>query len=385
MNGTVRIESDVSGVIRLVKTGVGPAANAIRAEAAVLNRVRGPGVVAIVATSEIPDGFEFATAWIGYRSLSEIRRPTSANKAAGFCLAIGTTLQRVHNAGAAHNRLGPSRVLLDEAGRPTICGFRSASTNCRGFGHDVAALVDLTLWLLDTSDPSVATRNGTRTDHRWRRRRLLAYLRSLADRSDEKMPPLEEILEMVRNLVPNATLGLGADADAEAKAKAEAGTKPEPTVTRERATKSDRSRRRRRATLVVVCLTIIGGYATFGTQIQPESAAIVESQITAAAEAPIVSIGVSRYRVGRSGDIAIPLAPDCKDQMSIYLLRPEAGTLFVFDSMATLGVDTYPTTRTPVTGVAAIEADIDPFTGCDALAITFADGHREHFTQLETP
>jgi serine/threonine protein kinase len=391
VNGTVRVESDASGAIRMVKTGVGPAAASVRSEAAILNRVRGPGVVAIVASSEISDGFEFSTAWIGYRSLSDIRRPTSVNRAAGFCLAIGATLQRVHAAGVAHNRVDPTRVLLDESGRPTICGFRSASIDSHRFGRDVAALADLTLWFLVASGPQAASRIGSRSDRPWRRQRLLTYLRSLADRSDEQMPPLEEILETLRNLVPDATLGLGTDADidadidAETEAEADAETVPEQTVTLERATKPDRSRRRRWVALVAACMTIIGGYATFGNRLEPESAALVALEIIAPPEAPIVSFGVNRYRIGRSGDIAVPLAPDCKDQMIIYLLRPETGTLFVFDSFATLGVDTYPTTRTPVTGVAAIEADIDPFTGCDALAITFADGRRKHFTQPETP
>ncbi|CAM8624400.1 hypothetical protein MCETE7_00249 [Acidimicrobiia bacterium] len=363
MSGTVRVEPDASGALRVIKTGVGSAANAVREEASVLNRARGPGVVAIVASSEIPEGFELSTAWVSYRSLSDIRRPTSVNRAAGLCLAIGATLQRIHAAGVAHNRLDPARVLLDESGRPTICGFRGASIDKRTFGRDIAALVGLTLWLLDTPRSSEPVHSGSRSGHWLQRRRLLTYLRSLVDRSDEQLPPLEEILEMIRRLAPGASLGLGLETDTKT-----ARTSPW----------------RRRTSIAVLVITIAAGVIALSNQRTPEPTAVVAAQATAPLETPVVTIGASRYRVGKPGDTAIALAPDCRNQMLIYLFRPETETLYVFESFATPGVDTYPT-QSPVTGVVEMEADIDPFTGCDALAVTFTDGHREHVTRPETP
>ncbi|CAB4614360.1 unannotated protein [freshwater metagenome] len=407
----MRVESDASGAIRMVRSGTGPAESAVRSEAAILNRVRGPGVVAIVASTEIADGFEFSTSWIGYRSLSTLRRPLSVNRAAGFCLAIGSTLQRIHAVGVVHNRLDPTRVLLDEKGRPTICGFRSASIDSRLQGCDVAALIGLTLWMLDSPDVTSSTRRGTRSDHRLQRRRLLAYLHSLAERRDDEMPTLEEILVTVRRMVPGATLGLGPEADEV--------TTPQQTVAVRPSSEPVRTQRSRWAPIAALGMAIVVGSTALGIRIShdspqrateqsssstteevdvdrsramaavsdpsAETGVILDAESGIPPEAPIVSIGASRYRIGRSGDTAVVLAPDCDRQTSIYLFRPESGVLFVFDSLATSEVDTAPTSRFPLNDVSSIEADVDPFTGCNALAITFADGHREHFTRPRTP
>ena len=374
----------------MVKSGVGPTEPAVRAEAAILSRVRGPGVVAMVASTEIPDGFEFSTAWISYRSLSALRRPLSVNRAAGFCLAIGSTLQRIHAGGVVHNRLDPTRVLLDEMGRPTICGFRGASTDSRLTARDVAALVGLTLWMLETTGATSNDRKGTRSAHRLQRRRLLAYLHSLADRPDNEMPPLEEILVTVRRMVPGATLGLGHEADEV--------TTPQQTVTLRPSAEPARTQRGRWARIAALGIAIVMGFTALGSRFNRDSPSLAAEQSTSstteevgayeyqaiATEAPIVSIGASRFRIGRSGDTAVVLAPDCEGRKSIYLFRPESDVLFVFDSLATPDVDTAPTSRFPIIGVSTIAPDIDPFTGCNALAITYADGHREHFTRPES-
>ncbi len=407
----MRVESDASGAIRMVKSGTGPDEGAVRTESAFLNRVRGPGVVNIVTSTEIPDGFEFSTAWIGYRSLSALRRPVSVNRAAGLCLAIGSTLQRIHANGVVHNRLDPTRVLLDEMGRPTICGFRGASTDIRMKGRDIAALVALTLWMLDTARTASAPNKGARPDHRFQRRRLITFLRSLADHSDHQMPPLEEILLTVRSIVPGATLGHGTETVNVAAAQATVVVRPSVAPAQ--------TRRRRWGPIAALGMTIILGSAVVGNRFAGDSSARAADQIPSprteelsgdelraiaaesdsavetdvildvesatSVETPTVSIGASRYRIGRPGDTAVAVAPDCMERTSIYLFRPESGVLFVFDSLATPGLDTTPTSRFPMIGASSIEADVDPFTGCDALAITFADGHREHFTRPETP
>ena len=371
VSANVRIETGSDGEMRVVKSGAGPSEVSVRAEAAMLRRVRGPGVVAIVDSRELPDGFEFATSWIGNRSLADMARPMSANRAAGFCLAIGATLQRIHGSGVVHNHVDPSHVLLDDHGRPTLCGFGSSTADGRSARADVVALAALVVDLLsddelDRKQPS-PDRSGRRSD----RHRLLRSLQPIADEALEPIPDLEQLLGTVRKLAPEATLGL-------APRSASAASRPSERRTVKVASAVG---------IAMAAALVVGFTATRWPTTKADPAGFgpepttLQGRPQPVGDAPTVTLDGSLFRIGRAGDIAVARSIDCEADTSVYVLRPETEMLYVFDSIATLGHDTSPSSESKRSGAVSIEPTVDPFTGCDALAIGFADGHRENFTK----
>ncbi len=383
VNANLRIEAHSDGGVRVVKTGTGASGTRVRAEATLLGRVRGPGVVTIIDSGETPDGFGFATVWIGSRSLADMPRPLSVNRAAGFCLAIGTTLQRIHGSGVVHNRIEASHVLLDDHGRPTLCGFGDATTDGRSARSDVIALAALIVESLSDEDPDREGPAPTHPERRSDRQRLVRYLASIADEAVDPVPDLGTVLETVRRLSPGATLGLAPLADA---------PRARP-----------RRRRRRRATKLVACIglavtaaVVVGlsapglptltGASPSGLGAETHEADTDPADPTDPSvpeDAPTVELDGSLFRIGRVGDIAIARSVGCAPVASVYVLRPETEMLWVFNSIATVDRDTTPSSTSRRTGAVSIEPTVDPFTGCDALAIVFADGHRENLAKVD--
>src|SRR4051812_45825283 len=97
-------------------------ADSLRAEAMLLLRIQGPGVVELVGMSDAAEP-ALLTRWVGSRSLADVPVPVPPDRAGALCLAVAATLGRVHRSGIVHARIEPSHVLLDAGGRPVLCGF----------------------------------------------------------------------------------------------------------------------------------------------------------------------------------------------------------------------------------------------------------------------
>ena len=199
-------------------------AEALRAEAALLDRARVPGVVELVGV-RAGDEPLLLTAWVGPRSLAELPRPLDPAHAAALCLAVAGTLQRLHRCGITHGAVEASHVLLDDHGRPVLCGFGHAGsigapvrrpatdhpgTADRDVGHrhapadDVAGLGRLLADLLGPVAPRGLRPTERRRATTWRALRALAA-QARADQVEAR-PSLSSLTRSIRRAAPGATL-----------------------------------------------------------------------------------------------------------------------------------------------------------------------------------
>jgi hypothetical protein len=112
-----------------VKVADGPVGTErLRAEADLLRRAAHPGVVQVQESGPGPTG-----AWI----LRLVRIPRgdltvqgswSLEEVAGYGAAVATTVADLHDLGIVHRRLTPDHLLVDDGGRPVLCGFSQAVT-----------------------------------------------------------------------------------------------------------------------------------------------------------------------------------------------------------------------------------------------------------------
>jgi len=156
-------------------------------EAGILAAVAHPGVVRLLRAEgdppqtlilELVEGTDLARASID-----------SAEVLAGIGAAVATTLADIHDLGVVHGAVDPSHVLIDQQGRPVLCGFGAASrpltrTELIGLaGDDTAALAGVLVSHLPSSADvrlraalrRAAGRRGRsrRIDARWLARELI--------------------------------------------------------------------------------------------------------------------------------------------------------------------------------------------------------------------
>lgn len=117
-------------------------------EAEVLRAVAHPGVVRLVrAEGEGSGGAErlHLQRVAGTRLADHGPQPLAV--VAGWGAAVATVLADLHDLGYVHGGIGAEHVLIDEQGRPVLCGFGSACRVTAGDGSlrqiDVAALARL--------------------------------------------------------------------------------------------------------------------------------------------------------------------------------------------------------------------------------------------------
>jgi tRNA A-37 threonylcarbamoyl transferase component Bud32 len=122
----VKIIHDLEGSTFVKQAETPTDRDRLRREAEVLTAIAHPGVVRLVATEggEPPsalvfglvDGADFSRADVGDQAVL-----------AGIGAAVATALADIHDLGFVHSAITPSHVLIDERGRPVLCGFGSAS------------------------------------------------------------------------------------------------------------------------------------------------------------------------------------------------------------------------------------------------------------------
>src|SRR4051794_21631798 len=157
--GAVTTTSDRSGGLLVVrKTATEPGARRrLSHEAAVLERVRRPGVVDLLDVHDGGATTVLTTAWVGPHSL-ETCAVQSVEQVAGIMAVLADTVAGLHLAGVVHGRLSPDHVVLDGHGFPVLVGFGGAQLDEAGGpegtprterADDVGALGAMLLELVD--------------------------------------------------------------------------------------------------------------------------------------------------------------------------------------------------------------------------------------------
>lgn len=163
-------------------------------EADVLRRVAHPGIVRLVATEgdATPDGTDrLVFAKVAGSTLADLG-PQPPAVVAAWAAAVATILADLHDVGWVHGNLRPEHVLLDDQGRPVLCGFSRAEriawgqTGARPSDRDLRGLDENTFVRLIVDGVSTPNSAVHRALSRWERRRRRGGLRSLAlDLSNE--------------------------------------------------------------------------------------------------------------------------------------------------------------------------------------------------------
>ena len=112
-------------------------------EAAMLARCRHPGVVDLLGVEERSIRLRHAGTALGRLG------PFPPDQAAGIVCAVADVVHALHRLGVVHGDLEAAHVLLDERGRPRLCGFgQAAEHTSEGAADDVAAIGRLLAGLL---------------------------------------------------------------------------------------------------------------------------------------------------------------------------------------------------------------------------------------------
>ena len=149
------------------------------------------------------------TRWVGPRTVADLERPLSPQRAAGLCVAVAATVARLHQAGVVHGCIEGSHVLVDPEGRPVLCGFGSAGAigDTRRPADDVAGLGRLLTELLAVDDGSGDTSGpAPRRADRNQRRALLTVAAQACTDEPSNRPSVAAFVHGIRRAVPEAHL-----------------------------------------------------------------------------------------------------------------------------------------------------------------------------------
>jgi hypothetical protein len=219
MGDRVRVVHDDEGRLVAITSPPPDDPDRGRRVAALLDGLHHPGVVELLGLVDHPDGPELHTRWVGSRSLADIGRPLTPERAAGLVLAVAATVADLHRLGVVHGAVEPSHVLLDPFGRPVLCGFGAARRLGDGPpmsdrprpSTDVAGLGQLLRTLLTAIDPSSTPDRRPRTrrprHEASQRRALLAVARQATIADPTCRPGVRAFIDGVRAAAPTAALG----------------------------------------------------------------------------------------------------------------------------------------------------------------------------------
>ncbi len=128
-------------------------AAAVRAEAAVLQRIDHPGVVSLVsfADGDIP---ELRTRYVGTETWARTVPSTDAAARRGLAI-VAATVADLHDLDIAHGALTPDHVIVDPDGRPVLCGLgRAPECDAAAELADRLAFADLVRVVTDHLEPA---------------------------------------------------------------------------------------------------------------------------------------------------------------------------------------------------------------------------------------
>jgi tRNA A-37 threonylcarbamoyl transferase component Bud32 len=174
-------------------------------EAAMLARCRHPGVIALLGVDDRAIRLRHAGT-----ALSRLG-PFPADQAAGIVCAVADVVHALHRLGVVHGDLEAGHVLLDERGRPRLCGFgQAAERTDDGAADDVAAIGRLLASLLRAGGdlPWARPPGGVRGSARQRQaRKELEAIAAQAtrERRDQRLTA-RQLSKAVHAAVPGCSL-----------------------------------------------------------------------------------------------------------------------------------------------------------------------------------
>jgi tRNA A-37 threonylcarbamoyl transferase component Bud32 len=174
-------------------------------EAAMLARCRHPGVVDLL-------GVEERSLRLRHSGTALVRLgPFPLDHAAGIVCAVADVVNALHRLGVVHGDLEAAHVLLDDRGRPRLCGFGQASERTDdGAADDVAAIGRLLASLLRAggdlpwANPPAGVRRSSR--QRQARKELDAIVaQATRERRDQRLTA-RQLAKAVHAAVPECSL-----------------------------------------------------------------------------------------------------------------------------------------------------------------------------------
>lgn len=328
----VRHGSDPETRARLIQT------------AHILERVRGPGVEALVALEDDGSHTRLVTAFVGGRTLATVP-PERPDRAVAMAEMLIDTVARIHRSGVVHGSITPALVVIGRDDVPVLCGFDTAhrpdpAVATRARHQDVTALGRLLVQMFD----HVATRPLRQPRTWWTLRRNRRRFRGMIEDP-------------------------GADLD-----RRSLVTEPAPAPSRD--PRSPARRRRIRGPMAVAVLAVIGtflivqGVRTLRGGATPQARG--DTIPAATIDGSDVHTAAATYSIGRRGDRVVLGDWDGDGVATPALLRPSTGAVFVYRAWP--GPDR-PLIAPPVTHVVgAQDLRVRPRQGVDDLEVVDTDG-----------
>lgn len=384
---TTIVEASGEGPVVVKRGGHGEAPR-LRLEGERLRRASHPGVVQLLSSGPVDDGWELRTAHAG-RPLSALCRP-SLQHAAALVAAASSTLADLHQLGIVHGRLDASHVLVGDQGRPVLCGFGDGSALAQA-EDDVAGLGALLGELIDGD-----TEAEPIPDRRWRRPRgwsgwdrrcLLLLVDQACAEPTTRRPTARRLAAAITDAVPDLAPPVPpAVSEKSGAPSASAGVEPDAIARLRRSTRATAKSEGRRAPALwlgaVGIALLAAGVLRWRSQAPtdagsrqrpaPATASPDDRQASETLEDSVLEVDGRRYRVGRAGDEVLVGDWDCDGTATPALLRPATGEVFVFPrwvERAELAVE-------PVLQVVGAEGLVSQVTpgGCPSLAAETAAG-----------
>lgn len=137
--------------------------------------------------------------------------PLPADQAAGVTTAVADVVESLHRLGIAHNRIAPEHVVVDEHGRPRLCGFAEATeVTPERSADDVAALGRLLDQLLDAGAGIAWRPPGPRMSRGRRAKQSERELRDVAAAAQrdepDRRPTARQFAKSVHTALPGLSL-----------------------------------------------------------------------------------------------------------------------------------------------------------------------------------
>lgn len=398
MSARVRVERAASGELVARKRGLDAEDDRrLEHEASVLQRARHPGVVELRALEEVEGRVELVTAWVGTRSLAD-RVPLPPSEAAGLLAATAEIVADLHGLGIVHGGLDPTQVLLDQGGRPVLCGFGADGVPSDDVA-DLGRMLQVALGAGDEVDPIPERRFGRGARVAAFTRRALLNLADQATADDPTCrPSARSFARALTAAAPAATLpalvAAGDEQPASRPQPADAGDDPFAAL---RASRVEPDVGRRRwapwlvgaAVAVFVAVALLGGsggdghseasanapsVTAAGPATTPGAAAATSTVVASGTGPPVVERDGAHYAVGEAGDQVEVGDWDCSGRPTVALLRPRTGEIFVFTAWAEPGRDLVARPVVQVTPGAHLDPTDRDADGCAVLLATQTDG-----------
>ena len=332
------------------------------------------------------------TAWVG-ADLTRLDRQLAPGEVAGLGAALSNVVGDVHALGWVHGALRPEHVLLDQAGRPVLCGLGAARPveGPAAIADDTRGLIDMLEGLLPRPAGSEWRRLGRVLRSSRRSGDAEALARRLSDASLGAILPAGVAAVAGAGPTPNRPTrtpqpipteagrppgpdgpshGQGPDVAA-ADGVGEEGLGGGRTL----GGRLVRWRPRPRAVLVTAGLAVVAVASLLLMRPEHRGGCPPADGNCRAVVLPqgVLTTSAGRFAVGRAGDLIVLGRWDCGPVALPALLRPSNSEVWVFDTWPTPGTDVAARPLARVAGASSMA--VSPAAdGCDLLRILRSDG-----------